>query len=848
MAIKDYHEKQFFDALNDIFIGAKIEGESGYINLMHIKSRYYQDGVFPQLKKDIDEAVQDFPDFREELFDKLYSFFQRYFSESGSIYFRYTPLHQNIYEKVYTDERDVVLFWKTHMLYYVKTDRLFKSLAVEVDGVKFWFDASALELKRANEKREVIFSYREKRADGTLVFEVRYSERGRKTNMEDILKALKREGVDLSDETLDKAFRVFEKQSEVDFFINKDARAFLREQFDLWMYQYLFEGQNVWSEQRLAQLQALKSIAYKVIDFISQFEDELVKIWNKPKFVLNSNYVITLDRIQDLGLVEQLSQHAGMPAQIAEWQELGIVDETFQAADIFETDLTGRHLAPKYEHLPIDTKYFKDLELPILAGFEHLDQALDGWLIKSENYQALNTLLPKFREKVQTIYIDPPYNTENDEFVYKDKFKHSSWLTFLENRLRLSRQLMGDDGVFFTSIDDNEQNKLTTLLMEIFGEENFVNQIIWQKKYSPQNDAKWLSDNHDFITCFANDKFKWRPTLLSRTEEQDARYQNPDNDPRGLWKSSGLDVKTYSAEYDYPITTPSGRVVYPPKGRCWRCSKERFQELVNDNRVWFGPNGDSVPSIKRFLTEVKQGLTPLTIWTYNEVGHNQEATQELKKIGFVFSSPKPVRLIKKVIQIGTKQDSIVLDFFAGSGTTAHALIKLNQEDQGHRKFILVESEDYFSNIILPRLKKIAYSFNWKNSKPQDNNGTKVFFKYYELEQYEDVLRRAHYEDATLFNDPLQDPYHSYVFRPDLKLLESLEADAQANTVHFHPERLYPDPASPTGTSIDIAETLSHLRGKWIRRITADYVEFEDDERMSLTDPDWQTLKPMIWWQ
>ncbi len=229
MTKNDAHEQKFFNALNNIFVGAKIEGESGYINLMAIKSRYYKNGVFPQLKRDIDTALADFPDFREELFDKLYSFFQRYFSESGSIYFRHTPLHQNIYEKVYSDDRDVVLFWKTHMLYYVKTDRLFKSMLVEVDEQKFWFDASQIELKQSNEKRSVVFTFREKRTDGTLVFDVSYSERGSKTKEEEILKALNKEGTDISEETLNKAFRVFEKQSEVDFFINKDARSFLRE-------------------------------------------------------------------------------------------------------------------------------------------------------------------------------------------------------------------------------------------------------------------------------------------------------------------------------------------------------------------------------------------------------------------------------------------------------------------------------------------------------------------------------------------------------------------------------------------------------------------------------------------
>lgn len=270
-----FHEQQFFNALRDIFVGAEIEGESGFINLMRIKSRYYTEGVFPQLKKDIDAAVATFPGFREELFDKLYTFFQRYFSESGSIYFRYIPLHQNIYEKVYTDDRDVVLFWKTHMLYYVKTDRIFKSLKVEVDGVNFFFDASNIEHKCANERRNVVFSFREVAKDGTLVFDTAYSVLGRITKIEDTLKDLRKEGELISDETLEKAFRVFEKQSEVDYFINKNARAFLEEPFDLWLYQYMFAEKNIWSAERMAQLQALKEIAYKVIGFNSQFEMQL---------------------------------------------------------------------------------------------------------------------------------------------------------------------------------------------------------------------------------------------------------------------------------------------------------------------------------------------------------------------------------------------------------------------------------------------------------------------------------------------------------------------------------------------------------------------------------------------
>ena len=219
------------------------------------------------------------------------------------------------------------------------------------------------------------------------------------------------------------------------------------------------------------------------------------------------------------------------------------------------------------------------------------------------------------------------------------------------------------------------------MMDEIFGAENFVANVIWQKKYSPQNDAKYFSDNHDFVACYAKDKEAWRPILLPRTEKQNKRYRNLDNDPRGPWKTSGLDVKTYMPDYDYPITVPSGRVVNPPQGRCWRCSRSRYDELVEDNRIWFGPDGNNVPSVKRFLSEVRQGVTPLTIWQYQEVGHTQSATQGLNQIGVSFANPKPHTLIQQILRIGADKDAIILDSFAGSGTTAHAVLALNREER-----------------------------------------------------------------------------------------------------------------------------------------------------------------------
>ncbi|MCX7785650.1 MAG: site-specific DNA-methyltransferase, partial [candidate division WOR-3 bacterium] len=335
------NEKKFYDELEKIFVGAEIKGKSGYINLMRIKSKYYKEGVFPKLQEYIKNAVKDFTEpvkFKEELFDKLYTFFKSYFSESGSVYFNFTPSEKDIYEKVYTDDKDVVLFWKTHMLYYVKSERLFRDLDVEIDRHKFFFDVSQLEHKKANEKRALIYKLKEVRNDGKIVFNVFYSEKGSTTKIDEILKELKRRKVNITEETLEKAFRIFEKQSEVDYFINKNAKQFLQEQFNLWLYQYVFKEKGEWTQRRIKQLQVYKDIAYKIIDFISQFEDELVKIWNKPKFVFNSNYVISLDRIaqKDAGMqvITELLKHKNIKGQIDEWKKLGIVDSNFDESKI----------------------------------------------------------------------------------------------------------------------------------------------------------------------------------------------------------------------------------------------------------------------------------------------------------------------------------------------------------------------------------------------------------------------------------------------------------------------------------------------------------------------------------
>ncbi|MBY6271804.1 MAG: site-specific DNA-methyltransferase [Bacillaceae bacterium] len=401
-------------------------------------------------------------------------------------------------------------------------------------------------------------------------------------------------------------------------------------------------------------------------------------------------------------------------------------------------------------------------------------------VIEGDNLEVLRILQKSYAGKVKVIYIDPPYNTGND-FVYKDDFKdpvekyllksgqadeeglltsnpksggrfHANWLNMMYPRLKLARNLLKDDGVIFVSIDDNEQANLKKLMDEIFGEENFITTIVWQKKFAPQNDATYFSDMHDYILVYAkikkqtkNDKKGWSRNLLPRTAEQNALYKNPDNDPRGPWQSDNLTVKTYSKDYDYPIITPSGRVVYPPKGRCWATSKEKMEELIKDNRIWFGKTGDGVPRLKRFLSEVQSGTVPVTWWKREECGDNQEATQELRKLfgntGVPFETPKPVRLIKRILQLSTQSNNndIVLDFFAGSGTTAQAVLEMNKEDNGNRQFILIQIPDKTNHEHYPTIaevtkERIRRSIQKLNEQDNNENHLDRGFMVYKLDK------------------------------------------------------------------------------------------------------------------
>lgn len=361
--------------------------------------------------------------------------------------------------------------------------------------------------------------------------------------------------------------------------------------------------------------------------------------------------------------------------------------------------------------------------------------------IEGDNLEVLKLLQETYLGKIKVIYIDPPYNTGND-FVYEDDFSqstdeylansgqfdeegnrmvqntesngrfHTDWLNMMYPRLKLAKDLLSEDGVIFISLDDGEIDNLKKISDEVLGSQNYVGTVIWERAFAPKNDAKYFSTSHDFVLVYAKNIEDFEIGKLPRTQEANARYKNPDNDPRGPWAADNMTVKTYSAAYDYPITTPNGTVVNPTNGRCWFTSKERMQKLIEDGRVYFGADGGNTPRLKRYLADVQQGMTPTTIWKCDDVGHNQEGRQELKKLfddkGY-FDSPKPQRLMHRILKVANLLDnSIVLDFFSGSASTAHAVMQLNAEDGGHRKFIMVQLPEKTDE------KSEAYKAGYKN--------------------------------------------------------------------------------------------------------------------------------------
>ena len=840
-------ERQFLNALGSLFTGARVDGngKSGYINLMHIKQQHFE-SVRGELMKRIDKiAPLNYP-FREELFDKLHSFFHRYFCESGSIYFRHLPAWHRIYERVFADGQDVTLAWKTRNLYYVKSDYLIQSMPVELpeSGTpkRFYFDASAMQGRQNNEPREFVFSFSDKQDQQDVTcLNVSFSKNGQKTKIDEILKLAGEHQMWLiNEDDIKNAIRIFRRQTEVDFFINKDAGGFLHEQFNLWLYQYMFSEESIFEQQRIEQLSELRRIARYIIDFIAQFEDELARVWNKPKFARHVNYVMTADKLSP-AIMEKMGKHQGVKAQVREWQDLGLVDGEFSFAHLGSV-LTppaskrknggnGKNGGGNLKFLPFDTKHFKDLEEDMLACLGDLDTALDGELIKSENYQALLTIARKYRGRVKCIYIDPPFNlASSDQFNYRTNYKDSCWATMMENRLSLARNFLSDDGAIFVRCDHNGNHLVRFLMNSIFGEDCFLNQLAVSKsakiteqitKYHSDYDFLFFygkSDKHNF-NAFAleREKRKWQPMHLGGI-----RWSPVNMDYVKLFSKQNL-KENGETKYKTRARIILGKEMLPPDGRHWALGQEAIFELEKKGEIRMGEYGnpESLQSQYKRLTDN---------WTDN-VGYARDWDFPTEN--------HEVILWRSIYTISNNKGDIVFDFFSGSGTSQAVAQKLG------RKWLGVEMGEHFDTVILPRLKKVLFGYQTGVSKDLDYKGGGAF-KYYELEQYEDTLRKMRYHESDL---PIYDDGKSlleqYVFLGDDKLSQAVTSDKKLS---LDLDKLY--------SGISLSETLANALGSPLRRCQNGTAEFANGEKLKINFAEMTEeekidlitrIRPYLWW-
>lgn len=744
-------KQKFINILENMFIGVSISSDNdnnndifsqhnqqarakqGFVKLLQAKSNYFNAFKDNFIQK-IESKTANNDALKTEFYDKLYDFFHRYFSPTGSVYYHQTPLFYNVFTKTYEKitSKDTELFYKTNMLYYIKSDKIYKAMKVELENKNFIeFDIQNLGEKTANQKAEIIFEFANVNLqNNTLTLQAQYSQKSKITKKDDIIKQANKSGFSLTENDLDKAINAFNKQSSFDFFINKNAAEFLCNELDLYIYQYLFSQQSNFNENRIKQISDFKQIACELIDFISKFENELVKIWNKPRFVLNSNYLVSIKTLAEKGFdVNKIYKHKNYEQQKEQWNNLNLKN----------ADLLNNFHA-------IDTKFFEDLKDEIESLFSQNE--LNGILIKSENYQALNSILPRFKNNIDLIYIDPPFNTGSD-FAYIDKFQDSTWLTLMNNRLEIAKDLLSEKGSFYLHLDHNADYYGRILLNDVFGKENFVNQIVWFYPDSPGRSDDFFPKKHDNILWYSKNRQNEKQYIFNHLEIR------------------------------IPIL---------------ETSKQRYEtSRTLGGKEYIGGQSAEIGKIPESVWRI-----PVVKGNANEKQNNDENLTQ-----------KPEALLARIIKASSNENSIILDYHLGSGTTSATALKLN------RKFIGIEMGEHFYSVIIPRMIKTLSGEQSGISKDCDYKGGGII-KYYEMETYEQILNTIsikeppktyiEYSKKYGFDNNNSDP-----FLFDTKLSEFFNDDLQLNF-----EKIY--------KNIDLKETILNATGYEVAKI-----DFETNE-------------------
>jgi adenine-specific DNA-methyltransferase len=797
----------------------------------------------------------------DDVFNHIYEFFSRYYDKGDFISKRRYGGREKYY--VPYNGEEVLLHWANNDQYYVKTGEYFKKYSFKAGGYSANFVLREAEEELNNVKDETkyfilcddeAFKLDEEKKELDIFFRWRAlsDEERKKYGIRNIRESIASDAVNRllaeigdkgvgfelrrkADEEktfLEKHLKKYVERNTTDYFIHKNLSAFLERELDFYIKNEVLDLDEIdhMAEQQIlidnAKRRAIERIGDKIIQFLAQIEGFQKILFEKKKFVLRTDYCMTLDLVPE----EFYTEISKNQRQVAAWKELFWLDETTKntlhstkGKETLDVNFLRAH-----KHLVLDTMFFsEDFKFKLLESFNNLDESTGGILIKSENLQALNLMLEKYRGNVACIYIDPPYNTGNDEFLYKDNYQHSSWLSLMSERLKLARELLSKEGTLFVSCDDNEMARLRLLLCSIFGIDNFIATVIWEKISTRKNSAKYFSVSHDYVICFAKERSRWKRILLPR--EDVSAYSNPDNDPKGPWKADPVYANNPYA-VDYEIVKPNGTKLKPPRGRFWRFSEERFKEKVQSGDVIWG-EGDGYPLVKRHLSEVQEGLVPVTLFDRKFAGDNAYAAQEFRDMfgqAGLISYPKPTKLIQRLVQITSSEDDLVLDFFAGSGTTAHAVLNHNLEGKCHCKYILVEMGSYFDSLLKPRIQKVMYSKEWKDSLPASNNGISHMFKYIYLEQYEDTLNNIVFREKDKTIQETLDSFQDYFLRYMLDY-ETRDSPTRLTTQKFQTPFTYKiktiNGTEEKEQTVDLVETFNYLLGLKVSKIRT----FNDDQ-------------------
>lgn len=750
---------------------------------------------YTSLKEKMGESVAE-GDIDVAIYNHLYAFFSRYYQD-GDFISKRRYSRQYKYAIPYNGE-EVYLYWANHDQYYVKTSEHFRDYAYTSGDVKVHFRLVDADVEQNNVKGDKRFFIPREKEVGwdadenelTIPFEFRpltaseAKKLGRSKQQEKILaeavetipKQVKAPAAvkALTDEKrkdakgnavslIEHHLRQYTRRNTSDFFIHKDLKGFLTRELDFYLKNEVLnlDELSAAGEERaegwFQMLQTIRSVGDRIITFLAQIEDFQKMLWEKRKFVTDVQYCITVGNIDE----KFYPEIAARDAQWEEWKELYRIQEGQPSLFTSGKTKKQRRLAFLKDHptLVVDTKHYESAYVDLLLSeFEDLDEATDGLVIHSENYQALRLIEARYACSCGVVFADPPYNTGVDGFPYKDTYQHSTWLSMMADRLFSLKPLMTPQGLLFLTIDFVEVSKLRMLCDTVFGASNFLADIAWEKRYTRSNNAKRFYSLKDTVLAYRNTEHL-EVLKEQRSDKSIENYSNPDDDPRGPWISSSYvnpARKDQRPNLVYAIENPFTGNTVEHATHAWKYDRQTHERHVEEDRLYWGSDGTyELPRLKSFLSEASEGMVPVDVWSHKDSGTTDEGGSVLKGLfgHGVFDTPKPTKLVERAIALSPiDQDALVIDHFAGSGTTGHAVMNLNRADGGSRRFVLIEMGEYVDEVLLPRLKKITYSPDWKEgvaAAPQSDfaKGSPNILKYFGLESYEDALANISPEET-----------------------------------------------------------------------------------------------------